>query len=116
LRHIAGVARHVLRSNVVCGATEPVVAVLRMVSVLDMVVGCINLWLVRVLITLSERWLSLGCVHIEVARFVTSAGNNLVDVASRAAVNVIFLWHVPRVARQVLLLERDVSHNLFLCL
>ena len=116
MRDIAGVSWHVLRSNVVCWASEPVVSMLRVVSVLDMVVGLINRWLVRVLITLSKRWLSLRCVDIKVARFGARASNNLVDVSSRATVNVVFLRHVPRVARQVLLLERDVSHNLFFSL
>jgi len=110
LRYVASITRNVLGLDIVSRSSKPVVSVFGEVAVLKSFVEFISSRCVGVEFTLSERRLTHSNINIVVAGLVTSLGDDLVNVSSSAAVDVILLRDVASVARQVFFGVFDVSH------
>jgi hypothetical protein len=99
LGDVARVPRDVLGLNVVSRTSEPVVSVLGVVAELQSFVEFISSGCVGVELSLGERRFAYSDINIVVAGLVASLGDDLINVSSSAAVNVVLLGHVTGVAR-----------------
>jgi len=97
LRDVASVSGDVLSLDVVGGSSEPVITVLGVVSNLQSFVEFISLRCVGVELTLGERRFAYSNIDIVVAGLVACLSDDLVNVSSSAAVNVVLLGHVTSV-------------------
>ena len=110
LGDVARVSRDVLGLNVVSRTSKPVISVLGVVAELQSFVEFISSRCVGVEFSLSERGFAYSDINIVVAGLIASLGDDLINVTSSAAVDVVLLGHVTGVARQVLFGVFDVSH------
>jgi len=110
LRDEASVSGNVLGFDVGSRSARPVIAKARIICEHDRLVFVVLRWRVCIEVALGVLWLANTDIDVVVGGLVSDFGNDLVDVASCAAVYFVFLWHVPRVARQVLLFVIDVNH------
>ena len=110
LGDVAGVLRDVLSLDVAVRAAEPIVALLRCVGVHNRLVVRVLVRRETVEVTLSVLGLAYTDVDVVVGGLVPSFGDDLVDIASSAAVNFVLLGNVAGVARKVLLVISDLCH------
>ena len=110
LGNVASVSGDVLGLDVGGGTAEPVIAELRVVSVLHSVVHFVLVRRVGVEVSLGEHGLSNGDVDVVVGGLVSLLGDDLVDIASSAAIYVVLFGHVTSVTWQVLFPVLDVRH------
>lgn len=99
LGHEACIAGDVLRLDIVVGSAKPVLSLLGVVAILHLIVIGVHRWLLRIEVPLRKRLrLAHNCVHVVIGGLFGLAGDDLVDVASRAAVDVVFERYVAGVA------------------
>lgn len=97
LRDVASIARDVLGLDVVGGSSEPVIAVLGVVSNLKGFVEFISLGCVGVELTLGEGRFAYCNIDIIIAGLVACLSDDLVNVSLSAAVDVVLLGDVTSV-------------------
>lgn len=107
LRNITLIARNVLSLDVLVGAADPVLALLRGVAILQLIVLDVLRSQVHVVIVLVEVRLANGDVDVVSRRLLLLLRDQLVDITGRAAIDLVLLGHVASVARQVLLIVLD---------
>lgn len=114
LRNVASIVRNVLCLDIGSGTTKPIFALFRIVSDKQLLVLFVLDRGLRIKFTLSKLGLAYGNINVKVGRLVPCLSDNLIDVASCAAENFVFLGDVTCVARQVVLIVGDVSHIVIL--
>lgn len=107
LGNVARVARDMLSFYVLGGATEPVLAVFGVVTVLKHLINFILGWWVRVESSSGELWFAHSDLNVVVGWLVASVGDDSVNITSGAAVHIIFTGNKACVAGQVLLVVLD---------
>ena len=103
LGNVAGVTWNMLSFDILSRATKPVFTVLRLITILQRFVCIILSWGVWVQFSLSELGLALSDVDIVVRWLVAGLGNDAVNVACSAAVDIILARDKTSVAGKVLL-------------
>lgn len=107
LGDVTRVAGNVLGLHILGGATEPVLSVLGVVTVLELLVCFILSWGVGVEGSSGKLGLADCGLNIVVGGFVTGVGDDTVDVTSGASVDIILTGDKASVAGQVLLVVLD---------
>ena len=112
LRHVPSVPWHVLRLQILSWAAEPVLSLLRNVTIGNGGASLIDGGGLGVVFAGGVGRLANSHVDVVVAWLLTGAHDDAVDVAGGAAVDFVLLGCVARVTRQVLLaIVYLVSHD-----
>ena len=98
--------------QVLGGATDPVVTLLRTVTVCNSSASMINNGRLRVVLASSVRRLTHSDINVIVAGLGATTHDDAVDVTSCAAIDLVFLRCVTRVPWQVLLFISNLMRHL----
>lgn len=107
LRNVTSIAGNVLRFDVLGWTSNPVFSREGMISVLNLIELGVLDGRVDMVISLLISWLANRNIDVVLGWFLLLACEQVVDVARSAAVDLIFLGDVTRIARQILFVVFD---------
>lgn len=88
-------------------SSDPILALQRMVTVLEFIELRLLSWRIDVEVGLLVLWLAHGYIDVVGRWFLFCACQQVVDVASRASIDLVLLGHVASVAWEVVLVVFD---------
>ena len=93
--------------HILIGTTNPVLATLGCVTILQLVVNCVLLRRCNMVIVLVVVGLRDGYLNCLIRGLLSSLCDQLVDITCSASENLVLFGHVTGIARQVFLVVLD---------